>query len=212
VHERFDMAAVATANVAEPIDDAARLFDTRACGAWQLVAWLDPSPAFGEEVAAALRWYVLEARNEGMRREVWTDACAHAIAVRTALVLYAQWTTDPIPSFARDLDPEVDFVRSTHFVAFRAALRDALVLRPPDDHAVLEMRFLEGRSSGDVRARLGVVRTNRALAPEAMSSVRACVLESVATALRAQPGGDEPTLSAVLDCERAMRSRFAGSP
>lgn len=179
-----------------------------------VVARVDGAYPFVDDVADALRQILFERRPTGAirmyRGHVPLASWLRALAQRLALVIRDERARGPRIDARDDVDPELDYVRLAHYGHLREAFERRTGPRPAEERAALSMRFLEGRSLGDIRARLGRDRTARVLAPMALIALRAMLLDDVTAAVATELGGDDSELRAVLDCVAHARAPASG--
>ena len=183
-----------------------------------LVARIDPSPAFAEEVAQTMR----EALLVGARGNA-AEICKYSgrgplsswlrvIAVRTALrVRRERLRALPMKEgekefeLARTVDPEMDYLKIRYRAAYEDALKESLRSLPDRDALLLKLHYLDGLSIDSIGTLYGI---HRSTVARWRARVRRSVLDGTREQLQRRLSLTESEFDSIV---KLVRSQLAVS-
>lgn len=157
-----------------------------------LVRRIDPSPAFADEVAQAMReGFLVRVRDARSRLAEFSGRGAlsnwiRVVAVRTALHLRGQQPRAVVPLDAGGelpgvVDPELDYLKLRYRRAYEEAVEAALAALPDRDALLLKLHYVDGLNIDRIGTLFGM---HRATVARWRTSVRRRVLATTREELR----------------------------
>jgi RNA polymerase sigma-70 factor (ECF subfamily) len=169
-----------------------------------MVRRVDATPAFGDEMAQAVRVRLLVKEADSAPRiarfngDVPLAAWVRVVALRLALNAKRGGGTAPPPDdhvFGPAEDPELDYLRARYKEPFTRAFGEALAALSDEDRTILRLQYVDGLNIEGIGRIYGV---HRATVARWLARIRSEVLEAARTRLATELGADADEAESVI--------------